>query len=100
MNKQTAVEWLIEKVDEQISTVQNSMKGRDAKYKYAADASITNLVVVKMGLKQAIDIERTQTIEFGLKCLTGEYIETIKGDACILAYVQQRYLETFKKGSK
>lgn len=56
----TTLQKVIELLDSQISVVENSKKGKDAKYKFGADAAITNLVVAKIKFKGMIQEEREQ----------------------------------------
>lgn len=56
----TTLQKVIELLDSQISIVENSKKGKDAKYKYGADAAITNLVMAKVTFKGMLQEEREQ----------------------------------------
>jgi len=77
MTQKTAMSKAIEMLDSQISIVDKSKKGKDAKYKFGADASITNLVIAKMTLKGLLELERTQ-IE---QAYCYGYMEGYNGDA-------------------
>jgi hypothetical protein len=58
--QKTVLQKAIEMIDSQISIVENSKKGKDAKYKFGADAAITNLVMTKITLKGMLQEEREQ----------------------------------------
>ena len=56
--QKTTLQKAIEMIDSQIKIVENSKKGKDAKYKFGADAAITNLVMTKITLKGMLQEER------------------------------------------
>ncbi len=56
----TTLQKVIELLDSQMSIVENSKKGKDAKYKFGADAAITNLVMAKITFKGMLQEEREQ----------------------------------------
>lgn len=56
--KKTTLQKAIEMIDSQMAIVENSKKGKDAKYKFGADAAITNLVMTKITLKGMLQEER------------------------------------------
>lgn len=58
--QKTVLQKAIEMIDSQMSIVENSKKGKDAKYKFGADAAITNLVMTKITLKGMLQEEREQ----------------------------------------
>jgi len=60
MKQKTVLQKAIEMIDTQMNIVENSKKGKDAKYKFGADAAITNLVMTKVTLKGMLDEERKQ----------------------------------------
>ncbi len=56
--QKTTLQKAIEMIDSQMKIVENSKKGKDAKYKFGADAAITNLVMTKITLKGMLQEER------------------------------------------
>jgi hypothetical protein len=56
--QKTTLQKGIEMIDSQMKIVENSKKGKDAKYKFGADAAITNLVMTKITLKGMLQEER------------------------------------------
>jgi hypothetical protein len=59
-NKQTAIQLSLVLIDRQIKLVIESKKGKDSKFKYGADAAISNLVYAKIMLKELLPLEREQ----------------------------------------
>jgi hypothetical protein len=56
--QKTTLQKAIEMIDSQMKIVENSKKGKDAKYKFGADAAINNLVMTKITLKGMLQEER------------------------------------------
>jgi hypothetical protein len=56
--QKTTLQKAIEMIDSQMKIVESSKKGKDAKYKFGADAAITNLVMTKITLKGMLQEER------------------------------------------
>lgn len=93
MSKQTAVEWLIEEINQQQERYINAAK-KDKSLRKGVDAILTATTVLKMKCEQAKEMEKEQIVDAYVEGVSDEGRKTIHTRTNAEQYYNETYGNT------